>query len=242
LRQQPDVIVAAGGTVTLHTVALTRTIPIVMSASSTDPVRAGWAESYARPGGNVTGLTFANDEVVEKQLQLLKQAAPNLTHVGILHTPGNEAVGWIAERAFQAAAALGFERTLAQLGGPDEVEGVLERLRAIGADAVLVIADPIIDNLRSRIADAAGARLMATAGQLEFYAASGFLITYAPQQNAIYRRAAVFVDQILRGARPAELPIERPTKYIFTINAGTARKLGLAVSPAVLSVADEVIE
>jgi len=106
----------------------------------------------------------------------------------------------------------------------------------------LVIADPIIDNLRSRIADAAGARLMATAKQLEFYAASGFLITYAPQQNAIYRRAAVFVDQILRGARPAELPIERPTKYIFTINAGTARKLGLAVSPAVLSVADEVIE
>jgi putative tryptophan/tyrosine transport system substrate-binding protein len=113
LRQQPDVIVASGGTVTLNTVAITRTIPIVMSASSTDPVRAGWAASYARPGGNVTGLTFGNDEAVEKQLQLLKQTAPNLTHVGILHTAGNEAIAPIAERAFRAAAALGLSRTLA---------------------------------------------------------------------------------------------------------------------------------
>jgi putative tryptophan/tyrosine transport system substrate-binding protein len=107
---------------------------------------------------------------------------------------------------------------------------------------VLVIADPIIDSLRWRIAEAASARLMASAGQLEFYAAAGFLVTYAPEQNAILRRAAVFVDQILRGAQPADLPIERPTKYIFTINASTARNLGLTVSPAVLSVADEVIE
>ena len=243
LRTPVDVIVAASGIVTSRLVAHTRSIPIVMSASGVDPVQAGWAESYARPGSNVTGLTLSNDEAIPKLVQLLKEAAPNMKQLGFLKTRSNTTTTQkILDIGRTAAVAIGIKTHVGLVEDIGEVEGELERLHQEGIDALIVLADPVIDNFRERIAEAAIERELPTAGQVSFYADAGFLLTYAPGLSAIHRRAAIFVDRILRGARPADLPIERPSKLLFTLNLKTARRMNLTVSPTLLSLADEVIE
>ncbi|HKH28893.1 MAG TPA: ABC transporter substrate-binding protein [Sphingomicrobium sp.] len=242
LRMPADVIVASGATVVSRLVPATRTVPIIMAASSIDPVRAGWAASYARPGRNVTGLTLANDEIIPKQVQLLKEAVPAIRHVGFVKTRSNPVMQEIADIGQNAAAAMEMKASLGLVEQAQDVEPEIDRLRSEGVDALLVVADPIIDNLRERIAEAAIARGLPTAGQISFYADAGFLLTYAPVLSAIHRRAAIFADRILRGAKAADLPIERPSKFVFALNLRTAKRIGLIVSPTLLSLADEVIE
>jgi putative tryptophan/tyrosine transport system substrate-binding protein len=213
VRMPADVLVVSGGTVVSRLVPATRTIPIVMAASAIDPVQAGWAERYARPGGNVTGLTLANDETIPKQVQLLKEAVPAIAHVGFIKTRSNPVTQEIAEIGQKAAAAIDMKASLGLVEEVGEVEPEIDRLRREGVNALLVVADPIIDNFREHIAEAAIARGLPTAGQISFYADAGFLVTYAPVLSAIHRRAAIFADRILRGAKAADLPIERPTKF-----------------------------
>jgi putative ABC transport system substrate-binding protein len=241
-RKQVDVIVAGGGTVTAASFKATRTIPIVMAASAFDPVHAGWAESYARPGRNVTGLTFATDDAVGKQLELLKKVAPGVGRVALLRTRGNLANAGIVERARSVAPQVGLETTIGDIGSADEVESTIQKLRNEGAEAVLAVVDPAMDNLRNRIAAVAIPLRMPTVGQLPFYAEAGFLITYAADLRLLHRRSAEYVDRILKGAKPGDIPIERPTKFLFTLNARTARAMNLAIDPTVLALADEVIE
>ncbi|HKH34758.1 MAG TPA: ABC transporter substrate-binding protein [Beijerinckiaceae bacterium] len=242
LQMQADVIVASGATVVSRLAPATRTVPIIMAASSIDPVRAGWAASYASPGGNVTGLTLANDEIVPKQVQLLKDAIPAIRHVGFVKTRSNPVTQEIADIGQKTAAAMEMKASLGLVEEAQDVEPEIDRLRSEGVDALLVVADPIIDNFRERIAEAAIARDLPTAGQISFYADAGFLLTYAPVLSAIHRRAAIFADRILRGAKAADLPIERPSKFVFALNLKTAKRIGLIVSPTLLSLADEVIE
>ncbi len=242
VRMPADVLVVSGGTLVSRLVPATRTIPIVMAASAIDPVQAGWAESYARPGGNVTGLTLANDETIPKQVQLLKEAVPAIAHVGFIKTRSNPVTQEIAEIGQKAAAAIDMKASLGLVEEVGEVEPEIDRLRREGVNALLVVADPIIDNFREHIAEAAIARGLPTAGQISFYADAGFLVTYAPVLSAIHRRAAIFADRILRGAKAADLPIERPTKFVFALNLKTAKRIGIIVSPTLLSLADEVIE
>ena len=242
VRMPADVLVVSGGTVVSRLVPATRTIPIVMAASAIDPVQAGWAESYARPGGNVTGLTLANDETIPKQVQLLKEAVPAIAHVGFIKTRSNPVTQEIAEIGQKAAAAIDMKASLGLVEEVGEVEPEIDRLRREGVNALLVVADPVIDNFREHIAEAAIARGLPTAGQISFYANAGFLVTYAPVLSAIHRRAAIFADRILRGAKAADLPIERPTKFVFALNLKTAKRIGIIVSPTLLSLADEVIE
>src|SRR5215218_8381294 len=237
-----DVIVASGATIVSRLAPATRTVPIIMAASSIDPVRAGWATSYASPGGNVTGLTLANDEIVPKQVQLLKDAIPTIRHVGFMKTRSNPVTQEIAEIGQTTAAAMEMKASLGLIEQAQDVEPEIDRLRREGVDALLVVADPIIDNLRERIAEAAITRGLPTAGQISFYSDAGFLLTYAPVLSAIHRRAAIFADRILRGAKAADLPIERPSKFVFALNLKTAKRIGIIVSPTLLSLADEVIE
>lgn len=242
VRRKPDVIMAGGGTVTSEAAAATREIPIVMSASAFDPVERGWADSYSRPGRNVTGLTFAADEVVDKQLELLKEVAPEVRHVGLLRTRANEANRAIVERAEATALRLGLLTTIAEIAAADEIEPTIERLRRTGVDALLQIVDPVMDGLRDRVADAAIRHRLPSAGQLSFYARSGFLVTYAADLRALHVKASDYVDRILRGAKPGELPIERPSRFTFILNLRTARAMGLTIPPTLLARADEVIE
>jgi putative ABC transport system substrate-binding protein len=242
VRMPADLVVASGATVVSRLAPATRTIPIIMAASSIDPVRAGWAASYARPGGNVTGLTLANDETIPKQVQLLKEAVPATRHIGFIKTRSNPVTQEIADIGQATAAAMDMKASLGLVEEAQDVEPEIDRLRREGVDALLVVADPIIDNLRERIAEAAIMRGLPTAGQISFYADAGFLLTYAPVLSAIHRRAAIFADRILRGAKAADLPIERPSKFVFALNLKTAKRMGLIVSPTLLSLADEVVE
>ena len=240
--RKPDVIMAQGGTVTAALVAATREVPIVMSTSAFDPVERGWAESYSRPGRNVTGITFIADEAVDKQLELLKEAAPSMRHVGLLRTRENAATRSILERARSSAARLNLRTSVADVDGESGVEPAIEQLRRAGADALLPIVDPVMDGLRARIAELAIRHRLPSAAQIAYYASAGILITYAADLNELHRRCAAYVDRILRGTPRGELPIERPTKFGFTLNLRTARAIGLSVPSSLLARADEVIE
>lgn len=237
-----DVVVARGGAVVAKLLERRGAPPVVMSATSLDPVRAGWARSYAKPDGNVTGLTLANDEAINKQLQLLKHASPGVTHVGLLKTRGYTTTDEFASTGLEAARAMGLRASIGLVAGVMEVEPEIDRLRTEGADALLVLADPVMDNFRRQVAEVAIQRRLPSAGQLTVYASAGFLITYAADLNAIHRRAAVYVDRILRGDRPGDLPIERPSKFVLTLNLNTARRMELIIPPGLLSLVDEVIE
>lgn len=238
----PTVIMTQGGTVTAAMMDATRDLPIVMGTSAFDPVERGWARSYGRPGGNLTGITFVADEAVDKQLELLKEAAPRIRHVGLLRTRGNDATRSILSRAQATAPRLGLRADVADVDGEDGVEPAIQVLRNTGADALLPIVDPIMDGLRRRIAEVAIQYRMPSAAQIGYYASAGILITYAADLTDLHRRSTAYVDRILRGAAPGELPIERPTKFTFTLNLRTARAIGLDVSPNLLARADEVIE
>jgi putative ABC transport system substrate-binding protein len=237
-----DVLVTGGAVVTGKALTVTTAIPIVMSASGLDPVAAGWAQSYSRPGGNVTGLTTLNDEIIDKQLQILKDLAPGMSHVALLSTRGNAAVIPALERARAAAGALGVRLTHGEISGSEEVQPAIEKLVSSGADALFALTDPAMDNLRTRLAETARVLRLPSTSQLSFYADAGFLMTYSADLRDIHRRTALFVDRILRGESPAEIPIERPSKFVMRINAQTARTIGVEIPATIWARADEVIE
>src|SRR5688572_16139821 len=243
VRLKVDLIVAFGGAqVVTAAKDATDTIPIVMIGIR-DPVGTGVIASLARPGGNVTGVSgSAGLEFVAKQLELLKETVPNIHRVAVLSNPANPYHQLAIREVSVAARSLGLQLQLLEARGPNEFDGAFAAIGKERVEALLVLSDTMFNAHRTRLADlAARSRLPATYGVRESVEAGG-LMSYGPSFLDFFRRAATYVDQILKGAKPAELPVEQPTKFELVINMKTAKALGLTIPQSVLQRADHVIE
>jgi putative tryptophan/tyrosine transport system substrate-binding protein len=242
VRLEVDVIVAVVTQASLAAKDATKTIPIVMAGVS-DPLGSGLVASLARPGANITGTSSMTAEVVGKSLELLKEAISKLSRVAVFWNPDNAVFqAQMLRETEVAAAALGVKLQTFGVRGPGELDRAFAAITRERVDALLVLADPILALHQARIVDfAQKSRLPAMYGIKEYAAAGGFM-TYAANMGDQFRRAAIYVDKILKGAKPADLPVEQPTKFEFVINLKTAKALGLEVPATLLARADEVIE
>ena len=241
IRSNVDVIVTHGTPGALAAKQATAAIPIVLALVG-DPVATGIVASLARPDGNITGQSFFSPELAAKRIELLKELMPQMTRVAVLMNPSNPG-GMGAELQAMETAAQSLKMELEQLlvRGPNEFESAFEQMQQVSAAAVAISDDGmLIANIRA-IAAVAVTRRFVSIGNKEFAQAGG-LMGYGVDFFATFRRAAVFVDRILKGAKPADIPIEQATKFELVINLKTAKSLGLEVPPALLARADEVIE
>jgi len=238
-----DVIVTGGGTPTaLGAKQATRTLPIVFS-SATDPVTDGLVTSLARPGGNVTGLSNLAPELVGKYLEQLKQAVPGVGLVAVLWQPG--AVGGSTDMlkpAEVAAQALGVRLQFVEARGPADFDRAFSDMTRARAGALAVLGSGIFSSERRRLVDLAAKHRLPTVYASRDFVDAGGLMSYGPNLADLFRRAAAYVDKILKGTKPADLPVEQPTKFELVINLKTAKALGLTIPPALLQRADQVIE
>ena len=241
VRLKVDVIVAVGGRASQDAQQATRTIPIVMSVTI-DPLGTGLVASLARPGGNVTGLSLMASEVVGKQLELLKEVVPKVSRVALLWNPANPGSAPQLREAEASARVLGVRLQTLEARVPQEIDRAFAAMTRERAGALVVLTDSIFTNQRRQIAElAAERRLPAVYGNSE-HAEAGGLVAYSANFLDLERRAATFVDKILKGAKPADLPVEQSTKFELIINLKTAKALGLTIPPSLLSRADEVIQ
>jgi putative ABC transport system substrate-binding protein len=240
VRSKVDVIVAETGAATRAAQQATRTIPIVMSLVN-DPVGSGLVASLARPGGNVTGLTIMSPDLVGKQLELLKEVVPKVSRVALLRHPDNPASAAQLREAEAAAQALGLRLQTLEARSPQEIDGAFAAMTRERAGALLVIPDTLFWSQRRQIVELAVKRRLPSMRMGEAYAEAGGLMSYGPSYLDLERRAATFVDKILKGANPADLPVAQPTKFELVINLKTANQLGLKIPPNVLARANRVI-
>jgi putative ABC transport system substrate-binding protein len=243
VRLKVDIIVAVGGPGVAAAKNATETISIVMIAGGADPVGLGFVASLARPGGNVTGLSFSvGPEISGKWLELLKEIVPKVRRVAILSNPANPSHPLVIREANVAARSLGVQLQLLEARGPDEFDGAFAAMAKERVGALLVVADSMFIFHRTRLAAlAARSRLPAAYGVRVHVEAAGFM-SYGPSIRDLYRHSATFVDKILKGAKPADLPVEQPTKFELVINMKTAKALGLTIPRLLLLRADEVIQ
>jgi putative ABC transport system substrate-binding protein len=244
VRLKVNVIVAGGGTrLVLAAKNATKTIPIVMTGAGPDPVEAGLVESLARPGGNVTGITNLVTELSGKRLELLKEAVPKLARVAVLYDPATRAsVLELKEDLPVAARALGLTVRSWEVRTADGFEKVFAALNKERPDGLYVGSGPLMIANQKRITGfALKSRLPSVYVRREFVDAGG-LMSYGADQADNYRRVAYFVDRILKGAKPADLPVEQPTKFEFVINLKTAKQIGLTIPPEVLARASRLIK
>ncbi len=207
-----------------------------------DPVVAGFVASLARPGRNITGLSGFSPELSGKQLELLKEVVPNIARVAMLANPTNPHTPFIVREAEIAARALGVQLHLLEVREPNELGSVFAAMTTARADALLVLPDPMLSGQSGRIVElAAQSRLPAMYAELS-WALAGGLMVYGVSLDDMNRRAATYVDKILKGAQPGDLPVERPVKFTLVINMKTAHALGLTIPPHLLMLADEVIQ
>ena len=241
MRLKVDVIVTGGPAVNRLAKEATVTIPVVMSFDN-DPVGNGFAASLARPGGNITGLSTHYPEISGKQLELLKDIIPRLSRVAVLGNstvPGNAQALRETERA---AGVFGVKLQYVEIENPEEIESAFRAARKGHADAVLVLGSQVVTSHAKQFAElAAKSQLPAIYWSPEFVEAGG-LMTYSVSITDLFRRAATYVDKILKGAKPAELPVEQPTKFELIINLKAAKQIGLTIPPNVLLRADKVIK
>ena len=242
VRLKVDVIVAQSGAATQAAQQATRTIPIVMSLVN-DPLGSGLVPSLARPGGNVTGTSFMGPDLVGKQLQLLKEVVPKVSRVALLRNPANPASAAGLRDAEAAARAFGVRLQALEARDPQEIDSAFAAMTRERAGALLILPDPIFGNQRRQIAElAAKRRLPAIHGGTPEYAEAGGLMVYGPNELDLNRRAAIYVDKLLKGAKPADLPVEQPTKFELVINLRTAKAIGLTIPPSLLQRADQIID
>ena len=240
VRLHVDVIVATGTRAVRVAKQATSTIPIVMSPSG-DPVGEGLVTSLARPGGNVTGSSIMVSDRSGKQLEILREIVPRTSRVAVLWAPPVNEPGFRAVEA--AARVLGIEVLELQVTQAGDFDHAFETARREHADAMIVVGgNPLFFGLRTRIADLALHHRLPAIYDLPSYAHSGGLVAYGPSDTEYYRRAAVYVDKILKGAKPADLPVEQPREFELVINLKTAQTLGLTIPPHVLLQATEVIQ
>jgi len=216
-------------------------LPVVFATVS-EPVAIGLVESLARPGGNFTGLTTINRELMSKRLELLKETIYGLTRVGYLANPDYEVHKAQLTEMTATAGALGLSLHLADVRSPAEFEGAFARMAAAHVGAFIVQQDDLLTGNRTRIIELAGQRRLPGMYVFSLYPKSGGLMSYGAHAEDLYRRAAEYMDRILRGAKPSDLPVERPTKFELVINLKTAKALGLTIPKTLILQADQVIE
>jgi putative ABC transport system substrate-binding protein len=241
LRTKTDVIVATASPTYRALQRATTTVPIVVTVTA-DPILEGVATTLSRPGGNFTGLTDTAADLSMKQLELLKAMLPKLTRVGVLANPDNVSHPAQTSRLLLAGQKFGVQVTLAEARTTAQIEPALALLAQDGANAVILFGDTFFAEEVRQIAQAALKQRMPSVFILRRYAEVGGLISYGAPIINNFRRAASYVDKILKGANPAELPFEQPTTYELVINAGTARALGLAIPQTIRVRADEIVE
>jgi putative ABC transport system substrate-binding protein len=242
VRLKVDLIVSLGTQGVTAAKNATETIPIVMIAVR-DPVGAGLIASLAHPGGNVTGVSgYAGLETVAKQLELLKETVPKIRRVAILLNPTNAYHSLAVREVNVAAQTLGVQLQLLEARGPNEFDGAFAAMVKERVGALLVLSDVIFNSHASRLADLAARSRLPTAYAVRESVEAGGLMSYGPGFLELYRRSAAYVDKILKGAKPADLPVEQPTKFELVINLKAAKALGLEVPPLLIAQADELIE
>jgi putative ABC transport system substrate-binding protein len=242
VQRKVDVLVVGGVPAIRAAQQATRTIPIIM-AGVTDPVGQGLVTSLARPGGNITGVSLLNEELPGKRLELLKETVPQRTRIAVLVNPALPAYASRMHNLTVAARALGLHLHVVEVRRADELEGAFAAMSCARVDALIVIAEPaLMDGLRGQIADLATTSRLPAMYDWKMYMEAGGLISYGPSLPAVYRRAATYVDKILKGTKPADLPVEQPMKFELVLNLKTAQALGLTIPPVVLLQADEVIQ
>ena len=241
VRLKVEVVVTTGTVVTRAAKEATGAIPIVM-ANDTDPVSNRFVASLARPGGNITGLSTFAPELSGKRLELLKEIIPKLSSVAVLGTSTGPANAQNLKETELASEALGVKIQYLDVLGPKDIETAFRAASKGRANAVLLLASSVFTSQRTQVADlAVKYRLPATYTRLEYVEAGG-LMTYGPSITDLFRRSATYVDKIMKGAQPADLPVEQPIKFEFIINLKAAKQIGLTIPPNVLARADKVIK
>src|SRR5215831_5196363 len=241
VRREVDVILTGTLSGALAAKNATRTIPIVFVISA-DPVAAGLVDSLARPGGNITGVTNMSAVLAGKRLELLKETVPKLSRVAVLWNPQDPSPAQQWKESQLAARELGLQLHSMEVSSADKFEGAFKEATKAGSGALAVTRGPLAASNQKQIADlAAKNRLPAIYGRGD-YVESGGLMSYSTNDADQFKRAAVFVDKILKGAKPADLPVEQPTKFEFIINLKAAKPIGLTIPPNVLARADKVIK
>jgi putative ABC transport system substrate-binding protein len=240
VRLKVDVIVTDGNQSTLVAKQATSAIPIVFAVAG-DPLGAGLVASLARPGGNVTGLSLEQTDVASKRIALLREVLPNLRQLAILANVGNPAAVLEMGKVQAAARTLGVEVVTSEIRRAEDIPPAFEALNG-RAEGLYVVGDPLVVNNRVRISTLALAARLPAIYVLRAFVQDGGLMSYGPNFPDRFRRAAEIVDKILRGAQPADIPVEQPTKFDLVINLTTAKALSLTIPHNVLALADEVIE
>ena len=237
---QVDLIVTMGGSIVVQAAKeATSTIPIVMATGGTDPVGSGLVASLARPGGNVTGVSLLpGAEIVGKMVELLKEALPQVTRVAVLLYPP---AGTVGQEIARAAQAVGFHLQLLEARGAEEIDEACAAMTRAGAEALIVLPSAAFNNAHRRIVDCVAMSRLPTIYEHRVFVDAGGLMSYGPNLAGVVRRAAWYVDRILKGAKPTDLPVEQPIKFELVINLKTAQALGITIPPTLLFQADEVI-
>jgi putative ABC transport system substrate-binding protein len=238
---RPDVIVASGTQGVRAAMEATSAIPIVMTTSSY-PEKIGLVKSLSRPGGNVTGLSNVGPELSGKKLELLKEIAPKVSRVAVLWNPASTVEPLALQELLTAAPAVGVEIQSVEVRSPDDFSAAFAAVSSSRVHAMLALGNPINFRGRQLIADFALRNRLPSIYDERLFVDAGGLMSYAPSFTDSFRRAATYVDKILKGAKPADLPVEQPTKFELVINARTAKILGLTIPQSVLLRADEIIQ
>jgi ABC-type uncharacterized transport system substrate-binding protein len=242
VRLQVDVIVAAPTPAALAAKNATGTIPIV-GMSLTDPIGPGLVASLARPGGNVTGVSYGvGAEIFGKDLELLKEVVPKVRRVAVLSNPANPARPLTISNVKRAARSLGLELQLLEARGPGDFDGAFAAMTKERVGALLVVTDPAFIPHRARLVDLAARNRLPSIFTQREDAEAGGLMSYGPRLSDVYRCGATYVDRILKGEKPADLPVQQPTTFELVINLKTAQTLDLTIPPSLLQRADQVIE
>ena len=242
VRLNVDVIVAVGSPMIQAAKRATTAIPIVMSGTGADPKVAGFVASLRRPGGNITGLSMLSAELSGKRLELLKEMASSLGRVAVLRNPKFPAVAIQSKETEMAAKFLGLQLQAWEVRGPQEIESAFSSMTKAGTSGLIVFSDPVIlERNRGSIIALALKYRIPTVYPWRIYVEEGGLASYSASLLDMHRRAATYVDKILKGAKPSELPVEQPTKFELIINLKAAKQIGLTIPPNVLVRADKVI-
>ena len=241
IRLKIDIIVSGGPSVTRAAKAATTTIPIVMAQDS-DPVGSGFVVSLARPGGNITGLSTLSPEISGKRLELLKEIVPALSRVAIIGNSTEPGYAQVLKEIELAAGALKLKLQLLDVRDAKDIETAFQAARKERADAVLLLPASVLNSHRAQVVELAVKNRLPAAYPFPQFAEAGGLMIYSTNYNDLFRRAATYVDKILKGAKPAELPVEQPKKFEFIINLKAAKQIGLTIPSNVLARADKVIK
>jgi putative tryptophan/tyrosine transport system substrate-binding protein len=241
VRLNVEVIVAAGTLGPLAAKRATSTIPIVMTAAG-DPLGSGLIASLAHPGGNVTGMSLMAPDIAGKRLELLKEILPRLVRVAVLWNAASPYPAIVFKETQTAARRFGIEVQSLEVRSPDDFNGAFEKARQHRPDALIEVEDLLTNSLHKRIVEFAAAEQLPSLHGTREEVEAGGLISYGASLSDLFRHAAGYVDKILKGAKPADLPVQQPTKFELVINLKTAKALGITIPPSLLATADEVIE